>query len=172
MAGSSAEVFLRALEFSLVQLGLPDVVLKEEQRCAIEAIYQGRDVFVCLPTGYGKSLCYQTLPFVMNYKRCQTVQEAREGDSAIIVISPLVALIKDQVSGLRKRGVKASIITTSPSVSMENIATEGSLEKDSVFFCAPEILVSSKWLDSFEKPEFSGRIVAVVVDEAHCVSKW
>ena len=168
---SASEAFSRALSFSLVQLGLPNVVLKEEQRCAVKAIYEGRDVFVCLPTGYGKSLCYQTLPFVMNYKRSQTVQEARERDSAIIVVSPLVALMEDQVSGLRKHGVKASIITSSASVTREHIST-GSLATDNVFFCAPEVLVASKWRDAFERPEFSGRIVAVVVDEAHCVSKW
>ena len=124
---SSSEAFSRALSFSLVQLGLPNVVLKEEQRCAVKDIYEGRDVFVCLPTGYGKSLCYQTLPFVMDYKRSQTVQEARERGSAIIVVSPLVTLMEDQVSGLRKHGVKASIITSSASVTKEHISTEGSL---------------------------------------------
>ena len=114
---------------------------------------------------------WQTLPFVMDYKRSQTVQEARERGSAIIVVSPLVTLMEDQVSGLRKHGVKASIITSSASVTREHIST-GSLATDNVFFCAPEVLVASKWRDAFERPEFSGRIVAVVVDEAHCVSKW
>ena len=55
-AGSS---FDSALRFSLEKLSRPDVVLKSEQRSAIEAVYLGRDVFVCLPTGFGKSLCYQ-----------------------------------------------------------------------------------------------------------------
>ena len=128
------------------------MVLKEEQRCAVKAIYEGRDVFVCLPTGYGKSLCYQTLPFVMNYKRSQTVQEARERGSAIIVVSPLVTLMEDQVSGLRKHGVK-SIITSSASVTREHISTEGSLATDNVFFCAPKVLVAS---NAFERPEFLG----------------
>ena len=60
--------FSSAITFSLEKLGLSDVSLKAEQRSAIKAIYEGRDVFVCLPTGYGKSLCYQTLPFVMDHK--------------------------------------------------------------------------------------------------------
>ena len=59
--GSSADsTFASTLAFSLEKLGLSSVSLKEEQRAAIKAVYEGTDIFVCLPTGYGKSLCYQT----------------------------------------------------------------------------------------------------------------
>ena len=68
-------------------------------------------------------------------------------------VSPLVTLMEDQVSGLRKHGVKASIITSSASVTREHISTEGSLATDNVFFCAPEVLVAS---NAFERPEFLG----------------
>ena len=78
----------------------------------------------------------------------------------------------DQVSCLRKRGVKASIITSSKSVSKDMICTDRGLAVDCLFFCAPEALVTTKWRDAFERSEFSSRIVAVVVDEAHCLSKW
>ncbi len=57
MTASSA--FSAALAFSLGKLGLSHIYLKKEQRSAILAVYQGRDVIVCLPTGYGKSVCYQ-----------------------------------------------------------------------------------------------------------------
>ena len=157
-----------AIAFSLDQLGLSHVSLKEEQRSAIEAVYQGHDVFVCLPTGYGKRLCYQTLPFVMDF-RSRARQEA--SNSAIIVVSPLIALMEDQVGGLRKRGVKACIISSSSALSKENICTEHSLGTDQLFFCAPEAIFTSKWRDAFERPDLCGRIVAVVVDEAHCVSQ-
>lgn len=161
--------FSDAVTFSLSQLGLPGVTLKEEQLSSIKAAYDGRDVFVCLPTGYGKSLCYQTLPFVMDHKHRH---EASQGSSAAIIVSPLVALMEDQVSGLRRRGVKACIISSSAAVAKEMIATDKTLATDSLFFCAPEALVTTKWRDAFERPEFAGRIVAIVVDEAHCVSKW
>ena len=119
---------------------------------------------MCCPQAMARVCVTKHYPSpVMNYKRSQTVQEARERDSAIIVVSPLM---EDQVSGLRKHGVNASIITSSASVTREHISTEGSLATDNVFFCAPEVLVASKWRDTFERPEFSGRIVAVVV------SKW
>ena len=61
-------VFLILPTLFLEKLGLTSVSLKKEQRAAIKAVYEGTDVFVYLPTGYGKSLCYQTLPFVMDYK--------------------------------------------------------------------------------------------------------
>ena len=164
----SSEGFSSALTFSLGQLKLPGVTLKEGQRAAIKAVYEGKDVFVCLPTGYGKSLCYQTLPFVLN----KQVQSARTSNSAVIVVSPLIALMEDQVCGLKRRGVKASIITSSDSVTKENICTEEGLATDNLFFCSPEVLDTSKWRKSFERQEFSRRVVALVVDEAHCVSKW
>ena len=163
-----SEAFTAALAHSLEMLRLPDVTLKEEQQAAIKAVYEGRDVFVCLPTGYGKSLCYQTLPFVIGYKQHQSTTS----NSAVIVVSPLVALMEDQVSGLRRRGVKSSIITSSAAVTKEHICTEEGLATDNLLFCSPEALVTSKWLNAFERPEFSGRVVAMVVDEAHCVSKW
>ena len=122
---------------------------------------------ICLPTGYGKSLCYQTLPFILDYKHRK---EARGSSSAVLVVSPLVALMEDQASVLRKLGVKASILTTSASVAKELVATEGCLATDSLFFYAPEALIISKWQKTFEQPEFSGRIVAVIVDEKPTMS--
>ncbi len=169
VASSQSSAFSAALAFSLDQLGLSHVSLKDEQCSAIKAVYWGQDVFVCLPTGYGKSLCYQTLPFVMDYKS-RTSKEA--SNSAIIVVSPLIALMEDQVGGLRKQGVKACIISSSTALLKENVCTHHSLGTDKLFFCAPEALITSKWRDAFDRPDFSDRIAAVVVDEAHCVSKW
>jgi len=60
--------FESSLLFALEKLGRREVSLKEEQRLAVRAIYDRKDTFLCLPTGYGKSLCYQTLPFVMDFK--------------------------------------------------------------------------------------------------------
>ena len=66
-----------------------DLTLKAEQRSAIEAIYNCQDVFVWLPTGYGKTLCYRVLPFIMDYRH-GVVETQRH--SLVLVVSPLVAL--------------------------------------------------------------------------------
>ena len=79
----------------------------------MEAIYNGHDVFVWLPTGYGKSLCYQALPFIMDCNRGLVGSQER---SLVLVVSPLIALVVDQVASLRKRGVKCSIVTSSGAI--------------------------------------------------------
>ena len=134
---------------------------------SIQAVFQGKSVFISLPTGYGKSMCYQALPFVMDYQRglvgCSET-------SAVLVVSPLTALMVDQVKSLRSRGVHTSIITSGGELVKGFMATESSLSRDSLLFCAPEALVLSKWRDALEK--IAKRIVVVAVDEAHCASKW
>ena len=82
--------FSSSVTYALQKLGTPDLVLKPEQRTAINAVYNGRDVFVWLPTGFGKSLCFHTLPFVFDYKLALT------DVSAVLVITPLIALMVDQ----------------------------------------------------------------------------
>ncbi len=127
------------------------------------------NVIVWLPTGYGKSLCYQALPFLIDFKQglVDTVKT-----SAVLVISPLVALMVDQVKNLRSRGVECSIITSSGGIDKDLIGTESSLCNDSLLFCTPESLVRSRWRHSLDNSKVSERIVALVIDEAHCVSKW
>ncbi len=88
------------------------------------------------------------------------------------VISALISLIIDQVVGLRTNGVRASIITSGDSVSKDLLATEDDLCTSSLLYCAPEALMGPRWREALESPTISERIVAVVVDEAHCVSKW
>ena len=66
----------------------------------------GKDVFVWLPTGFGKSLCYEVLPFVFDYKLGRQ-------DSLVIVVSPLISLMADQVMGLRRRSVDSAIMSSS-----------------------------------------------------------
>ena len=93
----------RSITYALERVGCPAIALKTEQRDCIKHLYEGKDVFLWLPTGFGKSLCYEVLPFVMDDKL------GRHG-SVVIVISPLVSLMVDQVQSLRQRSVNAAII--------------------------------------------------------------
>ena len=157
------------ISYALVKLQMSDVTLKAAQRSSMKAIFNGKDVFVWLPTGYGKSLCYQALPFLMDFKKSLVDTEKR---SAVLVIRPLIALMIDQVKSVRKKGVNCSIVTSSDGTENHLLTTQSSLLSDSLLFCTPEALVRSKWRCCIEEPNISERTVALVIDEAHCVSKW
>ena len=92
---SSCPELSECVSYTLHKLQMNDITLITEQRFAMEAIYKHQDVFVWLPTGYGKSLCYQVLPLIMDYKH-GVVETQRH--SLVLVVSPLVALMVDQRS--------------------------------------------------------------------------
>ena len=155
----------RCLVYAVARVGCSSLSLKHEQKECIKCIFDGKDVFVWLPTGFGKSICYEVLPFMFDKK-------VGRDNSLVIVISPLVSLMVDQVRSLRSRSVKASVMSSGSGVEKEFIATDDDLIGNSHLFCAPEALVAGRWRDAIENPEVSSRVVAIVVDEAHCVSKW
>ena len=90
----------------------------------------------------------------------------------MIVFSPLVSLMVDQVESLRRRSVSAAILSSGEKVPKGLLASEDTVQSFSLLFCAPEAIDTPKWRDVITKSEVSSRIVAIVVDEAHCVSKW
>ena len=155
--------------FALAQLGMPQLVLKREQQQAISSVLEGSDVFVCLPTGFGKSICYQSLPFAFDHKFGVVA-----GGHAVLVVSPLIALMVDQVRSLRSRSVEAVIASSGSRDNIDKafLATDSTLRSARLVFCSPEILVHSRWRDALENPDVSGRFCAIVIDEAHCISKW
>jgi len=129
--------------------------LRPMQRQAIDARLAGRDALVVLPTGGGKSLCYQ-LPAVV------------EG-SLDVVVSPLIALMQDQVDGLLACGVPAAALHSGLD-EQERRATRRALAEGQLrlLFVAPERLVAPGFLDLLA----GCGVRAVTVDEAHCISQW
>ena len=90
---------------SALQLGYTSVKYKEE---AVKGFLDGRDMFVALATGFGKSLCYSLLPPVFNRLHGRSSQDRR--GSIVIVVSPFLALMKDQVASLEKQGLRAECL--------------------------------------------------------------
>ena len=125
-----------------------------------------RDVFVSLPTGSGKSLCYSVLPWT--YDR---LRNRRKPSSLIIVVSPLVALMKDQVASLTKKGLSA--VYVGEVGSNEDTVAEIHEGQYQVIFFSPELLLTDEtWRDMLQSPVYREHLVGFIIDEAHCVKKW
>jgi len=126
-----------------------------EQGPVIEAALAGRDALVLMPTGGGKSLCYQ-IPALVR-------------DGAGLVVSPLIALMQDQVDALRLLGIRAAFLnsTLSPPEQQSLFAELEAGEVDLVYI-APERLVQPGTLDRLARC----RVSVIAIDEAHCVSQW
>jgi len=129
--------------------------LRPFQEQAIRANLDGRDLLLVLPTGGGKSLCYQGPALV------------REG--LTLVVSPLIALMKDQVDGLRQSGVAAAMLTSAQDAG-ERRAVHEELERGrlKLLYAAPERLM----LEGFLERLVQRGLAAVAIDEAHCISHW
>ena len=92
--------------------------------------------------------------------------------SLVLVISPLISLMVDQVLSQRRRNIRSAILASGRGVNQDVVAKDEDLSTCSLLYCSPEALVSMKWREVIEMPVVFSRIVAVAVDEAHCVSKW
>jgi ATP-dependent DNA helicase RecQ len=125
------------------------------QETAIESVLNGRDTLVVLPTGGGKSLCYQVPALALPH--------------LVVVVSPLISLMKDQVDALRARGVAATFINSSLSQgeSSERIASALS-GKVKMLYVAPERFDNGTLADRLRDAGVS----LLAVDEAHCISEW
>ena len=146
MSGSPREVLHRIF-------GYDD--FRGEQAAVIDHVIGGGDALVLMPTGGGKSLCYQ-LPAL-----------CRRGTA--IVVSPLIALMQDQVDALRQAGVRAALLNSTLSAdeanSVESALLAGELD---LLYVAPERLLGLRTLNLIDRAD----IALFAIDEAHCVSQW
>src|ERR1700759_3152963 len=133
--------------------GLP--AFRGEQEAIVHHVADGGNCLVLMPTGGGKSLCYQ-LPALL-----------REGCG--IVVSPLIALMRDQVAGLLEAGVKAAVLNSTLSFDEASAVEARLLAGDlDLLYIAPERLLTPRCLALLARAQ----IALFAIDEAHCVSQW
>jgi ATP-dependent DNA helicase RecQ len=125
------------------------------QQEIIEATLSGQDTFALLPTGGGKSLCFQ-LPALM-------------GEGLTLVVSPLIALMKDQVSQLEAAGVEATFLNSSLGVKETKARLAGLHQgRYRLLYAAPERLMLDHWKENL----LAWNVTRIAIDEAHCISEW
>ncbi|MBW8898364.1 MAG: ATP-dependent DNA helicase RecQ [Massilia sp.] len=129
--------------------------LRDGQQRVIDSVLDGKDTLAIMPTGSGKSLCYQ-IP-------------ARILDGMTVVVSPLISLMKDQLEKLGELGIHAEQVNSSLSAEEERTALEAIADgRCEIVFCTPERLTMPAFVDVLKLVP----IALVVVDEAHCISQW
>jgi bloom syndrome protein len=141
---------------------------RHNQLEAINATLAGKDTFVLMPTGGGKSLCYQ-LPAVINSGRTRGVT---------VVVSPLLSLMQDQVDHLQKLHIQAHLINGNSTPDARNWVRQALQDPNpenvlQLLYVTPEMLGKSQaMVSAFEALYRRKRLARIVIDEAHCVSQW
>ena len=133
------------------------------QQAIVEHVVAGGDALVLMPTGGGKSLCYQ-IP---------AIARQMAGQGVTIVISPLIALMHDQVGALHEAGVKAAFLNSTLSFA-EALDVERRLMRGDItmLYAAPERINTPRFLDQLDELLARGQLSLFAIDEVHCVSQW
>jgi len=141
---------------------------RHHQLEAINATLSGKDTFVLMPTGGGKSLCYQ-LPSVV---------ESGKSKGVTIVVSPLLSLMEDQVAHLVKLGIQASLLNGNTPLEVKRMIND-TLDGPEpgrfiqLLYVTPEMLAKNeRMVDKLQRLNERGHFARLVIDEAHCVSQW
>ena len=149
-----------AFETVKSQFEVPDLL--PEQRKAIRSFFQGKNVFVNLPTGSGKSLIFQCLPIVVDI-----VHKKPRGSSVNVILR---SLMEDQVRYLMSWGIPAIAIANDED---PNIVQQVLNCDYIVVFGSPQGLLSTTvWRGIFKWQSFAEKLIEVAIDEAHCITQW
>jgi ATP-dependent DNA helicase RecQ len=129
--------------------------LRDGQQHVIDSVLDGKDTLALMPTGSGKSLCYQIPAKMLN--------------GTTVVVSPLISLMKDQLEKLEAMGIRAAQLNSTLSAEEEREALEGIRDRShEIVFCTPERLTQPDFVAVLRQID----IALVVIDEAHCISQW
>ena len=164
MSVEKITLFHNALEIAIERLGKQDIQLKECQYEAVKAVVVDRKDTLCvLPTGYGKSLIYQLLPFV-----CDAYMGSENGGNCVIVISPLNALMVDQITKLKEH-MDVSVLKANVEEKRSNMVSvyHQIARPSQIIFAHPEALLEDKRIfqNILKSKAYQDSVRAVVIDE-------
>ena len=148
----------KAIEDSVKALGYERI--RKDQLDVITKFIEGNDVFVSLPTGLGKSLCFACLPLVYDLLKGVT------NKSITVIISPLNALMQDQVAKFTSRGMTALYVGSECSTYADKVIN-GEVQ---LTYMSPETILT--FPEMFRNHHYQENLVCLAVDEAHLVEKW
>lgn len=134
-----------------------------EQEAIVQHVIAGGDALVLMPTGGGKSLCYQ-IP---------ALARQQAGQGVTVVVSPLIALMHDQVGALHEAGVEAAFLNSTLSGEEANAVERRMLRGElTMLYAAPERVTTPRFLAQLDALAERGQLALFAIDEAHCVSQW
>ena len=132
---------------------------RDQQATIVSHVSLGGDALVLMPTGGGKSLCYQIPSLLRN--------------GLAIIVSPLIALMQNQVEALQQLGVNAAFLNSSLSMDdTQTITTQALRGELKILYVAPERLMANSFLQFLEQVNNHVGLALFAIDEAHCVSQW
>jgi ATP-dependent DNA helicase RecQ len=133
------------------------------QAAIVSHVTAGGDALVLMPTGGGKSLCYQV----------PAIARQRAGLGITVVVSPLIALMHDQVGALHEAGVEAAFLNSSLSFEQAQEVERRLMRGEiTLLYAAPERVTTPRFLDQLDRLAQRGQLALFAIDEAHCVSQW
>ena len=166
---ASVEVLNEVIDEAFQELGYSKA--KQEQKEAVRSILEGQDLFISFPTEFGKSAVFQVLPTCASLLIKATSSDySLSRLPCVLVVSPLISLMADQAKKLHDRKFKAvaRLSEEAPEATFQDLLSG----KVTHILASPEALLSTKWRKLLLEPKFVDNIVAVAVDEAHCIMKW
>ncbi|HRH89425.1 MAG TPA: DNA helicase RecQ, partial [Rubrivivax sp.] len=158
-----SDVSLSADPLSILHEVFGYAAFRGDQAAIVDHVTGGGDALVLMPTGGGKSLCYQ-VPAIARH---------RAGGGVTVVVSPLIALMHDQVSALEELGVHAEFLnSTLDSQAASAVERELRAGRLVLLYAAPERILTPRFLAMLDALHERGRLSLFAIDEAHCVSQW
>ncbi|XP_020549636.1 ATP-dependent DNA helicase Q-like 3 isoform X1 [Sesamum indicum] len=161
VCGSGKQVIKKEALVKILRWHFGHSDFRGKQLEAIQAVLSGRDCFCLMPTGGGKSMCYQ-IPAL-----------AKQG--IVLVVSPLIALMENQVAALKEKGIAAEYLSSTLTVKAKNKIYED-LESGKpalrLLYVTPELIATPGFMAKLTKIHGRGLLNLIAIDEAHCVSTW